>query len=358
MFSQQRDLPPIDLSRDIIGEPPTFTAKSSLGIEAANKTCITITWNIVLDQSIQSAQNRVDHVLSTVDAVVDFYKTQNYYLMPTINYLPYSIDTAVFNTYNGSLYVAFNNFFPYKNTWGSNFDATTLVFNKGVSDYVGLASTTSMCNHFNNQSLALYWSEPWIQFGIIAHELGHNIGLPHIDQSILDVMNSSLRNASQNVWSQGSIDNLDYFRDQYDECLDTCIALSVFTEDIASFNIDNVCEELKISNIVLNDPYEEVQFTNYQINNDILVIKVTTYSGKVFTKSKRISYNDCFVVYPNPNNSGNDFEIRTNKRIDGYDLLDITGNVVIKNGSYYPPGNYFLRIKSKGNIIIKPVIIK
>ena len=93
LFSQQRDLPVLDLSRDIIGNPPSFTTtQSSLGIEAANKTCITINWNVVLDRSIQSAQNRVDHILSTVDAVVEFYKGQNYYLIPTINYLSYDID--------------------------------------------------------------------------------------------------------------------------------------------------------------------------------------------------------------------------------------------------------------------------
>jgi len=350
LYSQE-----IDLSNDMIDKNEFITQKSLEFDVNATKPCIIIQWNVVLDVNIQNSQSKIDHVLGTVDAVVDFYATQNYQLIPTINYLSFDIDTAVFNTYNGSLYVAFNNFFPYKNTWGSDFDATMLVFNHGVSDYVGLASTVSMCNQFNNMSLALYWSEPWVQFGIIAHELGHNIGLPHIDQSILDVMNPSLRNSSQNIWSQGSIDNLDYFRQEYKTCLDTCKSLPLFTEDIRNFKIDDVCDELKISNIELADPFEQIYTTDYQIKNDELTLTVTTQSGKTFTKTKKVSYNDCFVVYPNPNTG--DFEVRTSKPITKVEIMDVRGNIMLKNESY-PPGNYFLRIQSKGNTIIKQVIIK
>ncbi len=199
----------------------------------------------------------------------------------------------------------------------------------------------------------MYQSEPWINLSIIAHELGHNLGLPHIDQSILDVMNLSLRNASQNVWSQGSIDNLDYFRDQYKDCLDTCISLPLFTDNISSFSIDNICDNPIITKIQLADPYEEIESSHYTINNDKLELIVVTKSGKVFTKSKEVKFNDCFVLYPNP--TLNEFQIRTSKPVDKIQVFNLYGNEVYE---WATPGFYLVKIKSKNNTIIKSLIIK
>lgn len=350
LFSQQRDLPVLDLSRDIIGELPVNNRLFDLN---ASKPCIIVKWNVVMDVNVQSAQNRIDNVLATVDSVVEFYKVQNYQLIPTINYLTYDMDTAVFNSYGGTTYNVFSNFFPFRNTWGSNFDATSLVFSHGVNDYAGLANTTSMCSHVNNMSVIVYQSTPWILKSVLAHELGHNLGLPHIDQAILDVMNPSLRGESQYLFSQGSLDNLEYYREEYKDCLDTCSSLPLFTDDISSFSVDNICDSPIITKIQLADPYEEIESSHYTINNDKLELIVVTKSGKVFTKSKEVRFNDCFVLYPNP--TLNEFQIRTSKPIDKVQVFDLFGNEVLE---WITQGFYLVKIKSKNNIIIKSLVIK
>ena len=174
-----------------------------------------------------------------------------------------------------------------------------------------------------------------------------------IDQAILDVMNPSARTEFQFVFSQGSLDNLEYYRQEYKDCLDTCLALSLFTEDISSFSVDNICDNPLITKIELSDPYEEIESSHYTINNDKLELIVVTKSGKVFTKSKEVEFNDCFVLYPNP--TLNDFQIRTSKPIDKVQVFNLYGNEVYE---WSVPGFYLVEIKSKNNTIIKSLIIK
>ena len=341
----------INLSNDIIGEEQIRTAKSNLRDDS--KPCIVIKWNVVLDQRIQNSVLGKASVLAAVDSVVSFYNNFDYTLVLTVNYLDYTRDSILFSDYGSTIYNVFNRFYDYKNSWGSDFDATTFIIGHSVQDFVGLAGSSSMCNYNNNLSTAVYWNTPWVQIAIIAHELGHNIGLPHIDQAVTDLMNPSLHDPSQLTFSQGSLDNLEFYRQLYKECLDTCSSLPLFTDDISSFSVDNICDNPLITKIELSDPYEEIQSSYYAINNDNLELIVVTKSGKVFTKSMRVSFNDCFVLYPNP--TLNEFQIRTSKPIDKIQVFDIFSNEVTE---WKIPGFYLVKIKSKNNTIIKSLIIK